>query len=213
MDIGIDGKLWRVIRNLYEVVESCVLLGDSCTDWFPIDIGLRQGDPLSCILYIIFIDGLVRELKSAVEGMRIGDATVPLLLFADDIGLVACSKREMQKLLDIVHQYSRKWRFLFNVKKCKVVVFTTKRKADNKPLHLGSERLEETNTYRYLGVEFKSNLSWVLMRERVVRRARSRLALISKAIVSGLEVALKVWHNGLPNFTVRHRSLGFNALG
>ena len=34
LDIEIDGKLWRVIRNLYAMVESCVLLGPTPTDWF-----------------------------------------------------------------------------------------------------------------------------------------------------------------------------------
>ena len=122
---------------------------------------------------------------------------VNILLFADDVVLIASSKKEMQRLLDIVHLYSRKWRFLFNVDKSKAVVFTAKRvHLDTTPLYLGLDRLVEEKSYKYLGVEFKSNLSWVLMRQRVLNKARTRLALVSKGIASGLspDASLKMWH-------------------
>src|SRR5690348_8320710 len=35
LDIGLRGRLWRVLRNICQVVESSVLLGDQQTDWFP----------------------------------------------------------------------------------------------------------------------------------------------------------------------------------
>ena len=40
---GIGGKMWRVVRNLYKEVGSCVRLGEERTDWFNLEVGLRQG--------------------------------------------------------------------------------------------------------------------------------------------------------------------------
>ena len=37
-----------------------------------------------------------------------------LLLFADDIVLVAESEKMLQKMLDVVYKYSKKYRFRFN---------------------------------------------------------------------------------------------------
>jgi len=196
LEIGIDGKLWRVIRNLYAVVESCVQLGSSFTQWFEIEIGLRQGDTLSCILYIIFIDGLIDFIKQSPLGVKFGSTKINILGYADDLFLIAESRADMQHLLDLVHLYSRKWRFLFNVEKSKVLIFTAKRPHRNVvPLYLGIGRLEEVTQFRYLGVELKSNMSWKLMKQRVVFKARSRLALISKAIADGLkpDASLKLW--------------------
>jgi hypothetical protein len=102
LEVGINGKLWRVIRNLYAVVESCVLLGDTRTDWFAVELGLRQGDPPSPIFYIVFIDGLIREIKKLPVGVVIGDMKVNILAFADDIILLAESRKDMQCLLDRV---------------------------------------------------------------------------------------------------------------
>ena len=55
IDVGLRGKLWRVLRNLYDVVESSVLVGHRRTEWFQVEAGVRQG----CIL--IFIDELSSE--------------------------------------------------------------------------------------------------------------------------------------------------------
>ena len=85
---GIRGKMWRVIKNLYREVESCVRLGSEKTDWFSVEIGLRQGCILSPILFSIFIDGLAKAVKK-VGGAKYGEFVVSLLLFADDIVLMA----------------------------------------------------------------------------------------------------------------------------
>ena len=61
--IGVRGKMWRVIKQLYSDVESRVKTGNGLTEWFKLHCGLRQGCPLSPTLYNVFIDGLVRELK------------------------------------------------------------------------------------------------------------------------------------------------------
>ena len=49
---GIGGKMWRVIKNLYREVGSCVRLGEEKTDWFRLEVGLRQGWILSPVLFL-----------------------------------------------------------------------------------------------------------------------------------------------------------------
>ena len=51
LDKGIGGKMWRVVKNLYREVGSCVRLGEEKTDWFEIEVGLRQGCILSPVLF------------------------------------------------------------------------------------------------------------------------------------------------------------------
>ena len=92
LEVGVNGKLWRVIRNLYAVVESRVMLGSTHTDWFPVELGLRQGDNLSPILYAIFIDGLIRTVKDAPLGVKCGSQKTNILGFADDLVLLRTQK-------------------------------------------------------------------------------------------------------------------------
>ena len=75
IEVGLRGKMWRVLRNLYDVVESSVLVGHRRTEWFQVEAGVRQGCILSPILFAIFIDGLVRAVKrvrvtSTLEGIN-----------------------------------------------------------------------------------------------------------------------------------------------
>ena len=65
----------RVLRSIYKKVLSCVLLGDVCTDFFEILVGLRQGCLLSPILFDIFIDELgavINKLNKGVLAVIVG---------------------------------------------------------------------------------------------------------------------------------------------
>ena len=42
-----------------------------------------------------------------------------LLLYADDIVMLAETQKDLQRMLDVVTEYSRKWRFRVNPKKGK----------------------------------------------------------------------------------------------
>ena len=43
-------------KKLYREVGSCVRLGEEKTDWFNLEVGLRQGCILSPVLFSVFID-------------------------------------------------------------------------------------------------------------------------------------------------------------
>ena len=113
--------MWRVVKNLYAEVGSCVRLGEDKTDWFSLEVGLRQGCILSPVLFSIFIDGLAEEVKK-IGGARYGEIEMSLLLFADDIVLVAENAKMLQKMLEVVYKYSTKFRFRFNREKSNVMI-------------------------------------------------------------------------------------------
>jgi len=196
LEIGVNGKLWRVLRNLYESVESCVRLGSILTDYFRVALGLRQGDSLSPILYAIFLDGLIQMTREVPEGVRFGEHKMNILGFADDLVLIANSKEDLQKLLDRVYLYSCKWRFLFNCAKSKVLIFSNRRvHLISHPLYLGIDKLEQVKMFKYLGVWFTANLNWNMMKQMVIKKARLKIALTSRAISQGLspEQSLKLY--------------------
>ena len=102
---------------MYSVVQSAVLVGDEQTEWFDLSTGVRQGCVMSPILFSLFINGLAKKINAETKGIKVGERRVRLLLYADDIVLLAESAKDLQKMLDIVTQYSRQWRFRVNPKK------------------------------------------------------------------------------------------------
>jgi len=137
-----------VIQAMHEEVKSRVVMNGKLSSWFNLDIGLRQGCVLSPLLFLIFINDLLKELKESKLGVIIGGVNLSNLTFADDIALVANNRHELQKLVKIAENYARKWKFVFNTKKSKVVVFN--RKKANPSIKLDKDKLEVVPEYKYL---------------------------------------------------------------
>lgn len=159
LQCGVRGAMYRAICSLYAACESCMRLGGEAgyTDFFPVETGVRQGCILSPLLYSIFINGLAVALKQRGLGARIdvaGSFLLCVLLYADDIALLAESEEEMQQLLDVVAEYARRWRFEINHSKCGAVRFNRKgAEVPSSALLLGGVPIPWVRSYKYLGVE------------------------------------------------------------
>ena len=156
-EMGIQGKLWRVIRNIYNVNSSCVFLNGCKSDYFDIYQGVAQGCTLSPTLFLIFIDGLMKEIERTVPSLP--SLEFNGLLFADDFVGLSDSEQGLQALIDVVYAYSKKWRFEANVAKCAVVVFRNEKELDG-AWTWGDSVLPHLDYYTYLGVKFTCNGHW-----------------------------------------------------
>ena len=95
-------------------------------------------------------------------------------------------RRKKQYLLDLVFQYSVKWRFKFNIQKSKVMIFKGRKPVRKVLFFLGLQELETVESMKYLGVDFAANWSWLTTKVRLAKKARARLACVTKAIYEGL---------------------------
>ena len=57
------GKMWRILRAVYDNTSSCVKLAVVKTDFFVVKTGVMQGWTLSPTLFAIFVNGLIQRLK------------------------------------------------------------------------------------------------------------------------------------------------------
>ncbi|XP_071695076.1 uncharacterized mitochondrial protein AtMg01250-like [Rutidosis leptorrhynchoides] len=90
---------------------SSVLVNGSPTKEFPIKMGLRQGDSLSPLLFIIVMEGLHILLKNAVEsnlirGTVVGNEEVNIshIFYADDVIVTTdWNVSELENILRVFH--------------------------------------------------------------------------------------------------------------
>ena len=106
------------------------------------------GAVLSPFLYAIYINGLHKALSDVGLGVWVLGRRVPLLLYADDIVLLARSAVELQAMLDVVTVYAQQWRFELNHRKSNVVVMGT-----------SAQKLQSASSGWILGV---GNLRWLI---------------------------------------------------
>ena len=64
--MGVKGKMWRVVKGLYEVSRSA---GWEKSNMFSVEQGVAQGCSLSPILFSVFINDLLKEVEEAGVGV------------------------------------------------------------------------------------------------------------------------------------------------
>ena len=56
---GVRGKLLKAVQSFYVDCRTCVLVGNDVSEWFPVNVGLRQGCVMSPCLFNVYLDGVV----------------------------------------------------------------------------------------------------------------------------------------------------------
>ena len=57
-ELGVKGRMWRVIKSMYDITQCAVLLEGEVSEQFRIGQGVAQGCSMSPILFSIFINQL-----------------------------------------------------------------------------------------------------------------------------------------------------------
>ena len=98
--MGVGVKLLKAVQSFYVDSWACVRVGNDVSDFFPVNVGLRQGCVMSPWLFNVYMDGVVRDANVRVLGKglellsaNVGRFEINQLLFADDTALVLTQRR------------------------------------------------------------------------------------------------------------------------
>ena len=145
----------NLIIMWYSDLRCRVRWGDTLSDWFAISAGVRQGGVLSPDFYCIYVDEIVEILKNMGIGCYLRNAFLSILLYADDMALIAPSLKGLQKLLLATESYCKQWDVMLNPKKTKNMSFGKKHELPN--LTLDGMSIEWVDNWSYLGVTLQSD--------------------------------------------------------
>ena len=128
------------------------------TKYFPIKNSVRQGCPISALLYVLASEPLSCVIRSNkyIRGIPIPMSNKNALLFqhADDTTLSVCDKKSIFEILDIFEMYEKSSGAKINVQKSEIMCIGTGRicEEDKKILSI-----PETNIMKILGIYFGKN--------------------------------------------------------
>ena len=159
---SVSGKIFNVIRPLYNDVKLCVKHMNSISDLFDYNVGLFQGESLSPILFSLFVNDIELFLQQNTnECFTLGQLSIYLLLFADDSVLISDTPTGLQQLLLAFEKYCEKWNLKVNVQKSKIVIFRRGRTLiEEINFTYSGNVIEKVNTLNYLGLVFTNNGSF-----------------------------------------------------
>ena len=152
--MGVDWRERRLIGNLYMGQRVKIRIDGEYSEPGKIGRGVRQGCPLSPILFNIYIEEIIREtLEEMEEGIKVGGRMVKALRFADDQAMLASSQEGLQRMMDHLNKISMDYEMKINIKKTKVMMISKRSEKTSQTIKitLNGEEIEQVEKFCYLG--------------------------------------------------------------
>ena len=180
-DLGVCGKMWLILKDLYTEVQGFVTYGGSTSGLF--SIGSGQGRIVAPFLYKVFINRLLIIISNDPFSLSIENIPVGCPTFADDLTLLALFPSFLQHLMSIVFDFSIKWRYEFNHNKSGVVVLGESKIQHAKNMlsrnfNLGLDVVKERKEYKNLGVTKNYAHSCSSDIDEAIKKARRKGGMI-----------------------------------
>ena len=150
----------------------------------PVLSGVPQGTMLGPLMFLTYINDITSDLMSQMK------------LFADDALLFRPIKSEkdcksLQKDLDTLEIWSKRWKMTFNISKCHVLRMTGKKASITQNYKLGNDPLTTVTSHPYLGVEFDSKLSWKDQVQNVKAKGTKTLNMVRRNFTKGTNANIR----------------------
>ncbi|NWX67292.1 PO21 protein, partial [Promerops cafer] len=104
---GVDPHIVGLVSNMYENINTCIKTKEAQTDHIQIRVGVKQGDPMSPLLFNLAMDPLLCALEESGNGYHQGPSSVTAMAFADDLVLLSDSWENMKKNIKILETFCK----------------------------------------------------------------------------------------------------------
>lgn len=85
-------------------------------EWARSERGVWQGCILSPTLFSLYTEELAARFRRNNAGVKVGDDSISVLLYADDVVIMSESAKKLQESFDVVNGYGRDFGVRFNSK-------------------------------------------------------------------------------------------------
>ena len=156
LERGVPPVFLRLLLVMYMSQSAKVRWEGDESNPFKIKNGVKQGAVLSAILFCIYINDLIKEMRKNMDGCWINNEYVGIIVYADDIVLLSPCIDGLQRMIETCSRYAAKQNLRFSThenpskSKTKCIAFQQKKK-DLPKLKLNNKDLPWVSTVRHLG--------------------------------------------------------------
>ena len=195
-ELGLNDKIYAWIKNFLTERHIQTKINNATSSKETLEEGLPQGSPLSCTLFLIFVNDLPKILKYEKA------------LYADDLTLwhshkeVGISAILLNEELQRIQEYCDTWKLKLNSNKTVYTIFTKSSKIADKTLNLeiGRSPLQKEENPVYLGVTLDRQMTLKYHLEFLCQKSTRRLKILKR-------LASTQW--GADKNTLRQLYLGY----
>jgi exonuclease III len=135
---GFDQKFIRIFNTLYNNCEAIVQVNGHLSTPFNVERGVKQGDALSCSLFVLAIDPLIRNIEhnENIRPLELNvnnNETVKIksVAYADDITIICKNSESLQFIFNEYERLSRYSGLILNADKTEIFNFKQNSNAVN----------------------------------------------------------------------------------
>ena len=151
--LNLDSLTISWLRNFLSSRKQFTWVSNTSSSLSDVTSGVPQGSVLGPLLFLIYNHDIPSHITSNIRS------------FADD-GIIyrkimsPADHLALQQDLDLITFWCSKWQMTVNTVKCKLMTFTRKQSNSTYTYSLNNKPILATDHYKYLGINFTSNLSW-----------------------------------------------------
>ena len=160
LQLNIRGLFYHQIKSMYQNIQLSVKVNQHLSEKFPAEIGVKQGDVLSPILFNLFINDLPDIFDDTCDKTKLDEKYIDCLLYADDLVIISRSSQGLQNSLTKLNTYCSKWHLEVNTSKSKIMIMSKSGKKHRETFMYGGGALENVTEYTYLGIPLTNSCNF-----------------------------------------------------
>ena len=142
----------RFLSALIAIYKNTINILNS--EYVNASIGVKQGGPMSCILFIIYLNVLAIMIRALGNDSFLQD--LHALMLMDDTVLLASSREKMIEKFTVLMNFCKKYGMDINESKTQMMVINGERE-DRREFTVYNITVKHTTSYVYLGSPFTEN--------------------------------------------------------
>ena len=155
--LGINGLFIKNIAAMYQKTMYSIKLSKGYLTPIDSNLGLKQGCPLSPMLFNLYIDDTSEIFGEQCDPIEFQGEQLSHFLYADDLVIISLTENGLQNALDNLHSYSERKFMSISIKKSKTMIFNKSGRLIKKYFKVNRKLLEPVQTFCYLGFEVKAS--------------------------------------------------------
>lgn len=174
-NVGISGCLLQWFSSYLSGRKQRVVIPNASSDWANIQAGVPQGSILGPLLFLLYINNIVVNIKTNVR------------LFADDtsLNLIVEDPNETTTILnndlETIYKWADTWLVKFNPFKSVSFLLSRKNSANiHQPLVMNNEYIKEVTHHKHLGLFLSNDGTWHEHIDYITSKAWQRVNIMRK---------------------------------
>lgn len=184
------------IKSVYANASSRILINGFLSREININCSVRQGCPMSMVLFVLYIEPLIRQISNSIPAVLVYDKFINVFAYADDLVVFIKTDLEFDKLFSILDSYGLVAQIRLNYHKSSFLRLNN--------VHVGPQRIHEVDSMKILGVIFQktwssmvnANYGRLITNLKAVLKMHNvrQLNILERCIVLNVYILSKLWY-------------------